>query len=149
MCQYLDSLLMAVDLQGTAAVLRERRHVEIEGRRSAFPLLHTHKTIIRSAKVTFLQVLQSRNRSSLHHCGGALWDRMWMRVKREGMRDLLTWHWKHGQDLPKWGSWKTHRFKWNSKKTIGSLKTHADSLNGECDLKQELLHLHSDTTTNR
>lgn len=44
---------------------------------------------------------------------------------------------------------ETHRFKWESKKTIGSLKTHADSLNGEYNLKQKLLHLHSDTTTNR
>lgn len=38
-CYYLHSLLAAVDLQCTAAVFREGRHVEIEGRRSALALL--------------------------------------------------------------------------------------------------------------
>lgn len=36
---YLDSLLMAVALQCAAAVLRECRHVQIEGRRSTLPFL--------------------------------------------------------------------------------------------------------------
>lgn len=52
-CYYLDSLLMAVNLQCTAAVLREGRHVEIESRRSALPFLqkihamlkHTHASL--------------------------------------------------------------------------------------------------------
>lgn len=46
MCFHLDSLLVAVDLQGTAAVLRECRQVEIEGRRSTLPLLQGVYTIL-------------------------------------------------------------------------------------------------------
>lgn len=42
---YLHSLLAAVGLQSTAAILRECRHVEIECRRSAFPLLVKTDTI--------------------------------------------------------------------------------------------------------
>lgn len=42
---YLDSLLMAVALQCTAAVLRECRHVQIEGRRSALPFLKKVYTV--------------------------------------------------------------------------------------------------------
>lgn len=50
---YLDPLLVAVDLQRTAAVFGEGRHVEIEGWRSALALLHkihninTHRHIKR------------------------------------------------------------------------------------------------------
>lgn len=57
-CHYLDPLLMAVHLQGTAAVLRERRHMEVEGRRSAFPLLqkvHNMLTLIRPHTLNYYE----------------------------------------------------------------------------------------------
>lgn len=42
---YRDALLMAVALQCAAAVLGERRHVQIKGRRSTLPLLQKVCTV--------------------------------------------------------------------------------------------------------
>lgn len=115
-CYYLHSLLAAVDLQCTAAVFREGRHVEIEGRRSALALL----------KKTFSVKTRTREpvggvRTSLEHlytCEGVLAD------------TECAWRWR-GRE---WGIYlhhtenmvricyieeggENHRFKWETKRT--------------------------------